>query len=78
MDRNAFTADVRPGGLTEGLEIKILICYCLLYTSFSMTCPNCGAPIRSLGSKVCEFCETAVQEVNHYAWSFDKIYEFDK
>ena len=43
-----------------------------------MTCPNCGAPIRSLGSKVCEFCGTAVQEVNHYAWSFDKIYEFDK
>lgn len=29
MDRNAFTADVRPGGLTEGLEIKILICYLL-------------------------------------------------
>ena len=49
-----------------------------LDAAFSMTCPNCGAPIRSLGSKVCEFCGTAVQEVNHYAWSFDKIYEFDK
>lgn len=38
-----------------------------LDAAFSMTCPNCGAPIRSLGSKVCEFCGTAVQEVNHYA-----------
>ena len=46
--------------------------------AFSMTCPNCGAPIRSLGRKACEFCGTVVQEVNRYAWSFDRIYEFDK
>lgn len=46
-----------------------------LDAAFSLNCPNCGAPIRNLGSKFCEFCGTAVQEVNQYAWSFGRIYE---
>ncbi len=44
---------------------------------FGLTCPNCGAPIRSLGTKVCEYCGTGVEEVNRYAWSFDRVYEVE-
>ena len=38
-------------------------------------CPNCGAPVTVLGAKVCEYCGSAVREINRYAWSFDRIYE---
>ncbi|MFA5657988.1 MAG: zinc ribbon domain-containing protein [Oscillospiraceae bacterium] len=33
------------------------------------SCPNCGAPITSLGNKTCEYCGMAVQEINVYVWS---------
>lgn len=28
------------------------------------TCPNCGAPVRSLGAKKCEYCGSYVEPVN--------------
>ena len=42
---------------------------------YGVTCPNCGAPVTALGAKVCEYCGSAVREINRYAWSFDRIYE---
>lgn len=41
--------------------------------SLGLNCPNCGAPISGLGSKVCEYCGTPVVELNIYAWTFHKI-----
>ena len=41
------------------------------------TCPNCGAPIRSLGAMVCEYCGSAVTPVNIKVWSLHKFYEVD-
>ena len=38
-------------------------------------CPNCGAPISTLGSKVCEYCGTPIVELNIYAWTFSNIEE---
>ena len=49
MDRNAFTADVRPGGLTEGLEIKILICYLLHHIHRGMSFAEINEVFRSKG-----------------------------
>lgn len=49
MDRNAFTADVRPGGLTEGLEIKILICYLLHHIHRGMSFAEINEIFRSKG-----------------------------
>ena len=39
------------------------------------TCPNCGAPIKSLGEMRCEYCGTRVTPVNTKVWSLHKIYE---
>lgn len=39
------------------------------------TCPNCGAPVRMLGVKMCEYCGTALEAVNTKAWSINKITE---
>ncbi len=41
------------------------------------TCPNCGAPITSLGAMKCEYCGLAVTPVNRKVWTFHRYYEVD-
>jgi len=41
------------------------------------TCPNCGAPIKNLGSKFCEYCGLGVTPLNIKVWSLHKFYEVD-
>ena len=41
------------------------------------TCPHCGAPVRSLGQMVCEYCGLGVTPVNIKVWSLHKLYEVD-
>ena len=43
--------------------------------SLGLNCPNCGAPITGLGSKVCVYCGTPIVELNIYAWTFSNIEE---
>lgn len=43
--------------------------------AFGVNCPNCGAPVKKLGVKVCEYCGTPVVEVNIHAWSFSNVEE---
>lgn len=38
-----------------------------------LNCPNCGAPLSSLGSKVCAYCGTPVIELNRYVWNFSNV-----
>ncbi len=44
-------------------------------SGFGLTCPNCGAPIKSLGTKFCEYCGTGVVEVNERTWKFNSVAE---
>lgn len=46
-----------------------------LDNALGVNCPNCGAPLSSLGAKVCEYCGTPVIEINIHAWSFSNIDE---
>lgn len=41
------------------------------------TCPNCGAPIKSLGHMRCEYCGLAVTPVNLKVWMLHRYYEVD-
>lgn len=43
--------------------------------SLGVNCPNCGAPIKNLGEKFCEYCGTSVTEINVRAWKFDSVSE---
>lgn len=43
--------------------------------ALGLNCPNCGAPISSLGAKICEYCGTPVIELNIHAWNFSHIEE---
>lgn len=40
-----------------------------------LVCPNCGAPIRSLGAKVCVYCDAPVVEFNIRTWGFSRVEE---
>lgn len=46
-----------------------------LDNALGVNCPNCGAPLSSLGAKKCEYCGTPVIEINIHAWSFSNIEE---
>lgn len=48
------------------------------YSSISLSCPHCGAPVKNLGSKFCEYCGSGVKEINIYSWNFTDIREIDK
>lgn len=41
--------------------------------ALGVNCPNCGAPVSSLGAKVCEYCDTPLIEINIHAWSFVNV-----
>lgn len=43
--------------------------------ALGINCPNCGAPITTLGTKYCNYCGTSVIEVNTRAWKFDSVSE---
>ena len=40
-----------------------------------VSCPNCGAPIKNLGAKFCEYCGSAVEVINSRVWSLEHIKE---
>ena len=41
--------------------------------AMGLNCPNCGAPIKNLGQKFCDYCGTGVVEVNTRSWRFESI-----
>ncbi|MBR1390159.1 MAG: zinc-ribbon domain-containing protein [Lachnospiraceae bacterium] len=40
-----------------------------------LTCPHCGAPVTNLGAKFCEYCGSAVKEINLQVWCLHRFYE---
>ncbi len=38
--------------------------------SLAFNCPNCGAPMASLGDRQCPFCGSAVEPLNNKVWTF--------
>ena len=48
-----------------------------LDNSVGITCPQCGAPVKSLGAKYCEYCGSGVVPINIRVWSLHKFYEVD-
>lgn len=43
--------------------------------SFGMVCQSCGAPVRTLGNKNCEFCGVSLTPVDMRLWRADRITE---
>lgn len=46
--------------------------------SVGLNCPNCGAPVKNVGKKFCEYCGTGIKEINIYSWKFNRITEKTK
>lgn len=43
--------------------------------AIGMNCPNCGAAIKNLGAKFCEYCGTAVEPISTRIWALNRIEE---
>ena len=41
-----------------------------------LNCPNCGAPITSLGSKKCKYCDTGIKDIIRRTWVINSIKSF--
>ena len=41
-----------------------------------INCPNCGAPIKNLGDKICSYCGSGVIDILKRTWVLNKIREF--
>lgn len=46
--------------------------------AMGVNCPNCGAPIKMLGSKNCAYCGTAVVDINRRVWIFSSVNEMER
>ena len=33
-----------------------------------ITCPNCGAPVKDLGNKICRYCNSGLEDINLKSW----------
>ena len=44
--------------------------------ALGLNCPNCGAPIKSLGHKKCEYCNTGVLDIVKKNWIINNIKEY--
>lgn len=40
--------------------------------AIGINCPNCGAAIRNLGQKHCEYCGSGVIEINVKSWFINR------
>ena len=37
-------------------------------TLIGINCPNCGAPVKDLGKKVCRYCGSGLEDINLKSW----------
>lgn len=45
------------------------------HESISLKCPSCGAPIQSLGVKVCPYCKSGIIDLATKTWKLNDIYK---
>lgn len=43
--------------------------------SFSVHCPNCGAPLKNLKTNFCEYCSTHIEKINAKIWKMTSYKE---
>ena len=43
--------------------------------SFSISCPNCGAPLIGIGNYVCEYCSSQITPINLKTWKMSSYKE---
>ncbi len=41
----------------------------------SISCPNCGGNMTELGTKICAYCGSTLEEINIKAWEIDSFHE---
>lgn len=59
----------------DRLNTELIYIYDEKQGNISLNCPNCGAPIKVLGTKSCPYCNTGIVEMLSKTWQIDDIYQ---
>lgn len=43
--------------------------------NFSISCPNCGAPLKEIGNYTCEYCSSHIEPINLKMWKMSSYKE---
>ena len=43
--------------------------------AIGLNCPNCGAPIKNLGEKYCNYCGSGIKDIVKRTWILNNIYQ---
>lgn len=43
--------------------------------NFSISCPNCGAPLKEIGNYTCEYCSSHIEPVSLKMWKMSSFKE---
>ena len=70
-------SDIRKGAKIETVYIYIYdeSKFTNNTKAFSIHCPNCGAPINSLGDSLCEYCQSSIKKINLKHWEISDFKE---
>lgn len=44
--------------------------------TLGLNCPNCGAPVKHTGVKICTYCGTGIKEIVKRVWSLNNIINY--
>lgn len=47
-------------------------------TTIGVRCPNCGAPVKSLGQKSCAYCSSGLEDINLKSWFLSSFKEDER
>lgn len=83
--QSSFEYNYKENGLTkrkvqERINTEMIYVYdvsksnSLTIKALGLNCPNCGAPVTSLGDKKCEYCGTGIKDIVKKNWVINKFY----
>lgn len=58
----------------DRINVELIYIYEESQGNISLNCPNCGAPIKTLGIKDCPYCSSGIIEMLSKTWQIDDIY----
>lgn len=44
--------------------------------TLGLNCPNCGAPLKGVGQRVCKYCGTGTEDIVKRSWTINNIAEY--
>ena len=77
VDCSVQSGVVISGDQTNGKFLDYNLVFCRNVKEYTpvdvLNCPNCGAPITTLGEKYCRYCNTGIKDLVKRSWVINNI-----